>query len=129
MHVSSAWHALAAQKLFGSRFGNQDVLAQAGRWNSATSACMRTCIRTHRHTRACIRAHMHTRTHTHAHALQAHLACSDYEGVVQIWDANANSEVRGRDGRGSHLTRAGERAGLKPHVIQLAQASEHMGVC
>ncbi len=83
----------------------------------------------HTGTHALAYAHTCTHAHTHAHALQAHLACSDYEGVVQIWDANANSEVRGRDGRGSHLTRAGERAGLKPHVIQLAQASEHMGVC
>eukprot|EP00983_Pelagomonas_calceolata_P075953 1153223-Pelagomonas_calceolata.AAC.13 len=26
-------------------------------------------------------------------SLLAHLACSDYEGVVQLWDVNANSEI------------------------------------
>ncbi|KAF5833547.1 hypothetical protein DUNSADRAFT_10078 [Dunaliella salina] len=25
--------------------------------------------------------------------IKAHLACSDYEGVVQLWDVNANSEI------------------------------------
>lgn len=36
--------------------------------------------------------------------IKAHLACSDYEGVVQLWDTNANSEVRGGEGRGGRVT-------------------------
>mgnify|MGYP006283956835 CR=1 FL=1 len=32
--------------------------------------------------------------HSNHCSSQAHLAYSDYEGVVQLWDVNANSEVR-----------------------------------